>query len=78
MIHGVSPKVEQERMNTQIHEVGIPNEYESNSHRCYYTIGILEGYVRKFVSHNCLRVKILQQKPGLIFNSKDRSAFDEF
>lgn len=32
MIYGVSPSVKQERMNTQIHEVEMPNEYEICSH----------------------------------------------
>lgn len=33
MIHGLSPMIEQERMNIQIQEVGMPNKYGNYSHR---------------------------------------------
>lgn len=75
MIHAVSSKIEQEIMSTLTHEVGIPNEYEVNPHIWKSTIEILRGYVRKFLSNNCLRIKSWRQKSNQIFNLHHSSAF---
>lgn len=45
MIYGISPRIDQEKMNIQIQEVRISNEYETHSHihshGWYSTIGTL-------------------------------------
>lgn len=78
IIHGVSPKTEQERTSTKIYEFGMPNEYESHSHRLYSIIGTHGGYIRTFVSNNYIRIMSCNYRSDSILNSNDRHAFVEF
>lgn len=65
-------------MNRKIQEFGMPNEYESNYHIWYSTIGNLGGYIKKCIPNNYLRIKSLNQKYDLILNLKYSSAFVDF
>lgn len=76
MIYGVSPSINQKRMNTWVQVVEIPYEYECYFHRRCSIIGNLGKHVRTFVTNKYLRIMISNRKFDPILKSRDESIYD--